>query len=159
MTKEEMVAAVCARFPDVQGKADGPLANVLVPLARFREVMAWLHDDATMNLDYPMCQTAIDYLGEKNPAEKRLVSVYHLYSMKHRHKLVVKVDLDREKPSIPTVSDLWRGCEWFERETYDMFGIVFENHPDMRRIMLTDDWVGWPLRKDYVDSRMAVKPY
>jgi NADH/F420H2 dehydrogenase subunit C len=154
VTKEELVSAVSTKFPDVTGKADGPLAIVQVPPAKFREVMVWLHNDASMSLDYPMSQTAIDY-----PAEKKLTSVYHLYSMKHSHKLVVKVDLDREKPVIPTVSDLWRGCEWFERETYDMFGIVFEGHPDLRRIMLTEDWVGFPLRKDYVDSRMATKPF
>jgi NADH/F420H2 dehydrogenase subunit C len=154
VTKEELVAAVGAKFPEVSGKAEGPLATVFVPLGRFREVMAWLHDDKAMALDYPMSQTAVDY-----PAEKKLTSVYHLFSMTHAHKLVVKVDLDREKPVIPTVSDLWRGCDWFERETYDMFGIVFENHPDLRRIMLTDDWVGFPLRKDYEDSRIATKPF
>jgi NADH-quinone oxidoreductase subunit C len=93
------------------------------------------------------------------PEDKKITSVYILFSSRHGHKVEVRVDLDRDDPRVATVSDLWRGCEWFERETYDMFGVVFENHPDLRRIMLTDDWVGWPLRKDYQDSRIAPKPY
>ncbi len=71
-----------------------------------------------------MCQTAVDW-----PERKILVSVYHLYSMDLKHKLVVKCELEREKPLIPTVCDLWAGCEWFERETYDLFGIVYETIP------------------------------
>ena len=107
-----------------------------------------------MDFKYPMCQTGVDY-----PDKNIIVSTYHLFSFTHNHKVQVKVDLKREDPRIPTVSDLWRGCEWFERETYDMLGVVFENHPDLRRIMMTDDWVGWPLRKDYKDSRIVEIPY
>jgi NADH/F420H2 dehydrogenase subunit C len=155
MEKEQLMAAINAKFPGVTADpSPSNLTSVIVPLADFRALMEFLHSDSAMSFDYPMCQTGVDW-----PERKILTSTYHLYSMQHGHKLVVKCELDREKPSIPTVSDLWAGCDWFERETYDMFGIVFEKHPDLRRIMLTDDWVGFPLRKDYRDSRIAGKPF
>ncbi|MES2201360.1 MAG: NADH-quinone oxidoreductase subunit C [candidate division FCPU426 bacterium] len=155
MEKEQLIAAVTAKFPGIiADPAPSNLPGIVVPLADFRALMEFLLRDEAMSFDFPMCQTAVDW-----PERKVITSVYHLYSMDLGHKLVVKCELDRENPSIPTVSDLWRGCEWFERETYDMFGVSFENHPDLRRIMMTDDWVGYPLRKDYRDSRIAGKPY
>jgi NADH-quinone oxidoreductase subunit C len=135
-------------------EAPTQLPEILIPLAKFRGVMETLHNDKALSFDFPMSMTAVDW-----PEEKKITCVYHLYSMDQKHKLVVKVDADREKPVVPTVSDLWRGCEWFEREVYDMFGVVFDGHPDLRRILMTDDWVGFPLRKDYKDSRIAGKPY
>ncbi len=155
MEKEQLIAAVAARFPSVAADpAASNLAGIVVPLKDFRALMEFLHSDPSLHFDYPMCQTAVDW-----PERNVITCVYHLYSMDHDEKLVVKCELDRALPSIPTVSDLWLGCEWFERETYDMFGVVFEGHPDLRRIMMTDDWVGFPLRKDYRDSRIAGKPY
>jgi NADH-quinone oxidoreductase subunit C len=144
----ELAEGVVAGAPETQ------LPEVTVPRVKFRACMERLHNDPELLLDYPMCMTAVDW-----PEEKKITCVYHLWSVKHGHKLVVKCDTDREKPSLPTVSDLWRGMEWFEREVYDLFGVVFEGHPDLRRIMLSDDWVGHPLRKDYKDSRIAGKPY
>lgn len=136
------------------GEATTQLPELTLPLPKFRSVMEALKSRPEFAFDFPMSMTAVDW-----PEEKKITCVYHLYSMEHGHKLVVKCDTDREKPVIPTVSDLWRGCEWFEREVYDMFGVVFDSHPDLRRIMMTDDWVGFPLRKDYKDSRIAGKPY
>lgn len=81
-----------------------------------------------------------------------LMMVYHLRSTTHGHELVLKVKVeDKEKPEVETVSTIWRTAEFLEREVYDLFGVVFLNHPDLRRILLTDDWEGYPLRKDYVD--------
>jgi NADH:ubiquinone oxidoreductase subunit C len=71
--------------------------------------------------------------------------------------IVVKVKLDREKPEVSTVCDIWRGAEMFEREVYDLFGVIFLEHPDLRRLLLTDDWVGYPLRKDYEDPINMIK--
>ncbi len=154
MEQQALSDAISAKFSGVSAGKSGADLEIKAPLADFRALMEWLHNDAALSFDYPMCQTAVDW-----PNEKKITAIYHLYSMAHAHKVVVKVDLDRENPKVPTVSDLWRGCEWFERETYDMFGVIFEGHPDLRRIMLTDDWVGWPLRKDYKDSRIAGKSY
>jgi NADH:ubiquinone oxidoreductase subunit C len=79
--------------------------------------------------------------------------VYHLTSTTLHHTVVLRVVLaDKANPSVATVSDLWAGAEYFEREAYDLLGIRFENHPDLRRLFLEDDWVGYPLRKDYKDS-------
>jgi NADH-quinone oxidoreductase subunit C len=175
MEREALLKAVTAKFPTATVVVNAPAAvaapapgapaappaapvptqlpEIKIPVTEFRALMEWLHN-GELSLDFPMSMTAVDYVETKT-----LVCVYHLYSMKFDHKLVVKCDLDRDKASIPTVCDLWRGCEWFEREVFDLFGVNFEDHPDLRRIMMTDDWVGHPLRKDYKDSRIAGKPY
>ena len=79
--------------------------------------------------------------------------IYHLTSTEYHHTVVLRVILaDRKNPMVATVSDLWSGAEYLEREVFDLFGIKFENHPDLRRLFLDDEWVGYPLRKDYKDS-------
>jgi len=86
-----------------------------------------------------------------------MTMVYHLTSTIHRHIMVVKVKLDRDRPEIPTVSHIWRTAEFHEREAYDLFGVVFSEHPDLRRLFMTDEWKGWPLRKDYEDPVNMIK--
>jgi NADH-quinone oxidoreductase subunit C len=89
----------------------------------------------------------VDLLGfEKEP---RFEVVYCLYSITHTRRFVVKAQVDEDLPVIETVSGVWRAANWAEREVYDMFGIDFANHPDLRRILMPDDWVGHPLRKDF----------
>jgi NADH:ubiquinone oxidoreductase subunit C len=154
MQRAALLAAVGAKFPSAALDDAPQHPEVRIPRSEFRALMEWLHSEPAVLLDYPMSMTAVDW-----PEQGLITCVYHLFSLEHGHKLVVKCDAQRAEPSLPTVSDLWRGCEWFEREVYDLFGVVFEDHPDLRRIMLTDDWVGFPLRKDYKDSRIAGKPY
>jgi NADH:ubiquinone oxidoreductase subunit C len=155
MERAALLDAVRAAFPEAVAADPAPQhAEVKVPRERFRALMQWLHNDPATALDYPMSMTAVDW-----PEQGVITCVYHLSSVALGHKLVVKCDAVRSDPRIETVSDLWRGCEWFEREVFDLFGVVFEGHPDLRRIMLTDDWVGYPLRKDYRDSRIAGKAY
>ena len=83
------------------------------------------------------------------PAEPRFEVVYHLHSVARNERLRLKCRLAGEAPEIDSVTCVWRGAGWYERETFDLFGIRFRNHPDLRRIMLPDDWEGHPLRKDY----------
>jgi NADH-quinone oxidoreductase subunit C len=154
MERQALLDQVLAACPEAAVDNAPQLPEAKVPRARFRALMERLHSDPALSFDYPMCMTAVDW-----PEQGVITCVYHLYSFAHGHKLVVKCDADRADARMPTVSDLWRGCEWFEREVYDLFGVVFEDHPDLRRIMLTDDWVGFPLRKDYRDSRIAGKTY
>ncbi len=154
MERAELLAAVVAACPTAAVDAAPQLPEAKVPREAFRPLMERLKADPALAFDYPMSMTAVDW-----PEAGAITCVYHLASMAHGHKIVVKCDADRARPEVPTVSDLWRGCEWFEREVYDLFGVVFTDHPDLRRIMLTDDWVGYPLRKDYRDSRIAGKPY
>ena len=78
--------------------------------------------------------------------------LYHLYSIPHDIHLALKVELDRTKPEVDSVTEIWKTADWHEREAYDLLGIHFKNHPDLRRILLPDDWEGHPLRKDYVEQ-------
>lgn len=104
----------------------------------------------SLDFDYLFCVTAVDW-------RTHFTMVYHLTSTIHRHTLVVKVKLDHENPVISTVSDSWRTAEFHEREAFDLFGVVFTGHPDLRRLFMTDDWKGWPLRKDYEDPVNMIK--
>jgi NADH-quinone oxidoreductase subunit C len=103
----------------------------------------WLKAEETLLFDSLQCQTGFD-LGD-GVLEAR----YNLHSMKQDHYTEIRIQVDKNKPEIPSVESVWRIADWFERETYDMLGIVFKGHRDMRRILLPDDWEGWPLRKDY----------
>lgn len=102
------------------------------------------------DFDYLFCVTAVDW-------RTHFTMVYHLTSTVHRHMLVVKIRLDRERPEIRTVSDIWRTAEFHEREAYDLMGVIFTDHPDLRRLFMTEEWKGWPLRKDYEDPVNMIK--
>ena len=94
--------------------------------------------------DWLANHSGVDYV-----ADGRMCCVYDLWSFEHRHSFAIKVYTPRENPSIPSVADLWPAADWHEREAYDFFGIVFDGHPALTRIMMPDDWQGFPQRKDY----------
>jgi len=123
------------------------------------EVAGFCKSDPGLAFDNLMCLSAVDYPKETPP---RMEVVYHLLSYRHAHTFALKVYLPRESPSVPTVEGIWGVANWHEREAYDMFGIVFAGHSDPRRILLPDDWIGHPLRKDWQDpdfyNGMRVKP-
>lgn len=106
------------------------------------EAARLLKDHDELRFDYLRNVTGVDY-------ETHLEVVYHLLSLANRHVVAVKLRTDREDASVPSATPVWRSAEWNEREIYDLLGIDFPGHPDMRRIMMPDDWVGHPLRKDY----------
>ncbi len=124
--------------------------GVVVPAARLLEVCRVLATDPEFGLAYLSFVSAID-----RPEAGQFEVLYHLYSHASRQELVVKVRLPRDQPTVPSVTSIWNGANWHEREAYDLFGIVFTGHPDLRRIMMTDDWIGHPLRKDYVYQEPA----
>lgn len=99
-----------------------------------------------------MCLTSIDY-------KDKLALVYNLYSYKTKEKAALKVFLDRNNPVIESVTEIWRGADWHEREAFDMMGINFLGHPGLRRILLPDDWIGHPLRKDYTKEGLQPMPH
>ena len=99
--------------------------------------------------------TAVDYLGK----EPRFMAVYNLYSIPNKDRLRVKAPIAESDCTIDTVSTLWNSANWLEREAFDLFGIIFTNHPDLRRILMTEDWVGHPLRKDYPLQGPDREPY
>ncbi len=108
-------------------------------------VCAFLKNDSRLYFDFLACLTGIDNGTQADTME----IVYHLNSIPYQHQFVLKTTVPRNNPTVPTVSDVWRTADWHEREAYDLVGIVFDNHPDLRRILLPTDWVGHPLQKDY----------
>lgn len=104
-----------------------------------------LHKNPETYFDMLTCVTGVDNGPEGNTMEV----IYQLYSIPFNHSLMLKVILPRENPEIESVTSIWKSADWLEREVFDMFGIVFKNHPDLRRILMPADWNGYPLRKDY----------
>ena len=128
-----------------------PLQPVLsVVPERLAEVCVFLHRDERLYFDHLACVTAID----NGPGLGTMEVIYNLTSIPYGHDLMLKVMVTRNQPGeplpqVPTVSHIWRTADWHEREAYDLVGIHFEGHPDLRRILLPTDWEGHPLRRDY----------
>ena len=110
---------------------------------KINAVSLFLRDEESLQFDSLSCLSSVD-LDKDN-----LAVVYHLYSFALNQKLKLKVIVPKENPVVKTVSDVWATADWHEREAYDMMGLIFEGHPDLRRILCPDDWEGYPLRKDY----------
>jgi NADH-quinone oxidoreductase subunit C len=117
---------------------------IVVAASAIHDVGMYLRHAPDLQFDSLMCLSGVDY-----GPDKTLGVVYHLFSTSQRHKITLKVEVPRQEGSLPTVCDIWRTAEWHEREAYDLYGMRFENHPDLRRILLPDDWEGYPLLKDY----------
>ncbi|MFD2368431.1 NADH-quinone oxidoreductase subunit C [Brevibacillus sp. GCM10020057] len=117
--------------------------TLVIKNERWQEVASFLKEDEQLAFDYLSDLHGVDY-------DDRMEVYYHFYSYKNRQNLAVKVKTDRENPTVPSVMGIWQGANWNEREAFDLLGIHFPGHRDMRRILLPDDWVGYPLRKDYV---------
>ncbi len=130
----------------VEARTRGREVVVQVRPDRNVEVAQALSD---MGLEYMNCLCGVDWIEQK-----KIEVVYNVSSLSHPVKVEMKVLLPREDPRVRTVVPLWASANWHERETYDLFGVVFEGHPDLRRILLPEDWMGYPLRKDYEDERM-----
>jgi NADH-quinone oxidoreductase subunit C len=132
---------------------DATPATLQVPAPQIAEICRVLHENEQTYFDYLSCLTALDNGPEANTMEV----IYHLYSIPYNVQLGLQVIIPREKegqalPQLPTVSHIWRTADWHEREAFDMLGIMFIGHPDLRRILLPADWKGHPLRKDYQEQ-------
>jgi NADH-quinone oxidoreductase subunit C len=120
------------------------------------ELFRALKEEPKLDFDFLTDITAVDYLGKKEP---RFEVVYHLYSLGLKHRLRVKVPVAQDDPEVDSLTPLWEGANWLEREVWDMFGIRFRGHPDLRRILLYEQFQGHPLRKDYpVNQRQPLVP-
>jgi NADH-quinone oxidoreductase subunit C len=149
MKTNEIHELLRARFGDDVGPLSEAKVDPFCTVKRERivEVCRFLKTEAGLEFDFLEDLTAIDW-----PKRNLIEVVYHLLSYVHRHTFKLKVEADRAAPSVPTVECVWKTANWFEREVYDLFGVDFPGHPDLRRIMLPDDWVGHPLRKDYQEA-------
>ena len=127
----------------------GQTAVVIRP-GRVRDILRWLRDTPEIRMNHLRSLCGVDNSRHRvDPNLMRFEVVYHLYSIEHRHGLRVRVEVGEEDPVIDSVVSLWPGANWLERETWDLLGIRFTGHPDLRRVLLPDDWEGHPLRKEY----------
>jgi NADH-quinone oxidoreductase subunit C len=146
LTNDPLLADLQQQFGSmvVSGQAflDQPIYTVVLP--GLLDILLYLRESPKWSFDYLVDLTALDYPGDP----QRFCLVYHLYSHKINRLIRVKARV-AEDETAPSVVGIWQTADWLERETYDMFGIEFAGHPDLRRILLPDDWLGYPLRKDY----------
>lgn len=153
MTNDALRLLISEWNPEVEFSEEGSqFLNVLVRPEHLHTLMEQLKYQNETSFDYLFCLSGVDW-------GQALGVVYHLESTKYRHNIVVKSQTeDRENPRLDSVYDIWATAEFHEREVYDFFGVVFHNHPNMKRIFLTEEWEGFPLRKDYEDEiNMVIK--
>ena len=151
MTIEELKIKLTELIPAATFDESGEWLNIIIIPGEILTSAEILRNNPELNFDYLFCQTCVDW-------KTHLTIVYHLDSTKYRHQVVVKIQLDRNKPEIETVSHIWRTAEFHEREIYEMFGVNFLNHPDLRLLILPDGWEGKnPLRKDFEDPVNMIK--
>jgi NADH-quinone oxidoreductase subunit C len=128
--------------------------TVTVTKSNIIDILSFLKSSLSFNLLTDV--TAIDYLGKKT---ERFMMVYQLYSIPNKDRLRIKAAVAENECNIQSATQVWQTANWLEREVYDLFGINFENHPDLRRILMTPEWVGHPLRKDYPLQGPDREPY
>jgi NADH-quinone oxidoreductase subunit C len=171
---KKVLDALLSRFGDavLSSSSDHGDEVAVVRREKLREIAQWLRDDPATAMNLPCYCTCIDYLGMEpltfSPAsplavptvptvrpadEPRFAMVYELRSVIHRHRIRLKVPLREDDLVVPTLSALWPAFNWLEREAYDMYGVAFDGHPDLRRIYMYDEFIGHPLRKDYPKER------
>ncbi len=146
MNANEIHEKIKSQFPDgvVEFKSEGVIDPLIVVRPDLiREISKFISEDADLRFDYLMSLSGVDF------NDGNMGVVYHLYSMQKRHRIVLKVKVAKDRPDVPSVESVWKTANWHEREAFDLFGVVFLDHPDLRRILLPDDWEGYPLRKDY----------
>jgi NADH-quinone oxidoreductase subunit C len=141
---KEIVDRLKSRFPSAVLEIVEPNGDpyAVVDPAQLIDVCSFLKDTPDLEFDYLASLSGTDDLTN-------LWSVIHLYSIRRNHRFVMKVKHDRANPSVASLCPLWPTANWHEREAYDLYGIRYEGHPDLRRILLPEDWPGYPMRKDY----------
>jgi NADH-quinone oxidoreductase subunit C len=146
MDSLDILKRVSERFPgkvlEISERVPDPFA--VVDPASIIELGRFIRDDPELAMDCLSNETGVDY-------KDRVEVVYHLFSYAHRHGCVLKVKLPRERPEVATVEEIWHAANWMEREIFDLLGVNFIGHSDMRRILMPEDWPGYPLRKDFVE--------
>ncbi|MDB5353787.1 MAG: ndhJ [Phycisphaerales bacterium] len=150
MTPTEIIEILRGRFGEAILAAfpENKHPRVHVDAGEWLEIARFLHTEPGLRFDWLANLSGIDYV-----ADGKLCVTHDLWSFELRHSFAVKVFCPRDEPHVPSVAGIWRAADWHEREAFDLFGIIFDGHPDLRRLLLADDWEGFPLRKDYVFPR------
>ena len=149
MTNEEIKEYISSIAPAASFDETGEWLNVIIESTQLKPTMAALRT-GKMQMNYLFCLTCVDF-------KTHLTMVYHLSATTHRQSIVIKSNLNREQAVIETVCDIWRTAEFLEREVFEMFGVDFTNHPDLRKLILEDNFKGYPLRKDFEDPINMIK--
>ena len=156
MTFPEIVNLLIDQFgPNIQANTQNLQPFVTVPAEQLVSICQFLRDDDRLFFDLLACITGIDNGPEANTVEV----IYNLTSIPYEHDLMMKIIIPRttgsvQLPSVPSIAHIWRTADWHEREAFDLVGIHFDNHPDLRRILLPTDWIGHPLRTDYQEQEV-----
>ena len=150
MNNDELKTTLSALVPSAVYEEGTEWVTMMIEPPGWKSLAQLLRSTAGLDFDFLFCLTCVDW-------KTHFTMVYHLTSTTHRHTIVAKSKLDHIQPEIETVSDIWRTAEFHEREVYDLFGVKFNSHPDLRRLFMSDDWNGWPLRKDYEDPVNMIK--
>lgn len=153
MTNQELQNLITSWNTELECTEEGSqFLNISVKPCQLHKLMQQLKENKQTLFDYLFCITGVDW-------GKDLGVVYHLESTTYRHQIVIKtIAENRENPTIDSVSDIWKTANFHEREIFDFFGITFNNHPNLKRLFLTKEWEGFPLRKDYIDDvNMVIK--
>ena len=151
MELEELKTNITELLPAAVFEEGGEWLTVQVEPSAWAVFAGQLRNHDALFFNYLFCLTCVDW-------KTHLTMVYHLSSTKYRHNMVVKIKIDRNKPEIETVSNIWRTAEFHEREVYEMFGVNFLNHPDLRLLILPDGWEGKkPMLKDFDDPINMIK--
>lgn len=148
MSNEELKSSISTILPSATYDETGEFLNVIIASQDLIPLMHSLRTKSELDFNYLFCLTCVDW-------KDHLMMVYYMLSKTHQHTLVIKAKItDTINPQIETVCNIWRTAEMLEREVFDLFGVKFINHPDLRRLFLSDDWPGHPLRKNYEDENM-----
>jgi NADH-quinone oxidoreductase subunit C len=146
MTNEELKVAIPNIVPTATFDESGEFLNVMIPSESLLPMMLELRNNKDFDFDYLFCETCVDW-------KDHLMMVYHLTSKTLKHTIVLKAKItDRNNTQIESVQPIYKTAEFLEREVYELFGVTFLHHPDLRKLILDDYWTGYPLRKDYVDD-------
>ena len=150
MNNEELKSRIFELLPPATFEEGSGWVTAAIDSGAWLSLAREIREEPGLQFDYLFCVTAIDW-------KTHFTMVYHLTSTIHRHTLVVKAKLDHARPVIGSVAGIWRTAEFHEREAYDLMGVIFTGHPDLRRLFMTEEWNGWPLRKDYEDLINMIK--
>src|SRR6516162_1393200 len=150
MSNDELKIKLAEIYPQGLIEEGGQWLVHNIGPAEWHPVAIRLRRDEQLLFDYLFCITCVDW-------KTHLSMFYHLSSTKFRHTLVIKSRLDRNDPTIESVTDIWKTADFHVREAFEMFGVIFRNHPDLRKLILPDDWSGYPMRKDYEDPVNMIK--